>query len=71
MARVTFNSVFDKTPAGQLTPRQRMRVGGVTLGPGVLFTRGVSFGGIDFSQYEGRDLEVFTDGDVIVITGIY
>lgn len=71
MARVTFDSVFIKHPGGVLEPKQKIRVGGVTLGPGVKFSRGVAFGGVDFTQFAGRDLEVETDGDVLVIKGIY
>jgi len=71
MARVTFNSVFRQHEDGSLEPKQRIRVGGVSFGPGVRFTRGVSFGGVDFTLFVGRDLEVKTDKDVLVITGIY
>jgi len=71
MARVTFDSVFITHPDGSLEPRQPIRVGGVTLGPGVKFGRGVSFGGIDFSQFAGRDFEVETDNNVLVVKGIY
>lgn len=71
MARVTFDSVFNKLPDGRLEPKQPIRVGGVTLGPGVQFGRGVSFGGIDFTQFLDRDFEIDTDGNVIVIKGIY
>lgn len=71
MASVTFDSVFKKHEDGSLEPKQRIRVGGVSFGPGVRFTRGVSFGGVDFTLFVGRDLEVKTDKDVLVITGIY
>lgn len=71
MARVTFDSIFIKHSDGSLEPNQRIRVGGVEFGPGVRFIRGVSFAGIDFTQFMDKDLEIKTDGDVIVITGIY
>lgn len=41
------------------------------MGPGVKFSKGVSFGGIDLAQYEGHDLEITIDNDIPVITGIY
>ena len=69
--KVLFSIVFNKNSDGSLEPRQRIRVGGVTLGPGTKFQSGVSFGGIDFTQFEGHNLEVQQDGDVLVITGIY
>lgn len=71
MARVSFDSIFTVNPDGSIEPRQTIRIGGVTMTPGVKFTRGVSFGGIDISQFEGRDLEITTDEGVVVITGIY
>ncbi len=70
-ANLNFNSIFEEKPGGTLTPRQRIRVGGVELSPGVVFRGGVAFGGIDFTQFIGRDLEVETDGPVLVIKGIY
>lgn len=69
--RVPFNTVFLQNTDGSLEPIQRIRVGGVELGPGARFSRGVTFGGIDFAQFIGRDLEVETDGEVLVIKGIY
>jgi hypothetical protein len=71
MARVTFDSVFTKKRDGSLTPKQRIRVGGVELGPGVSFRKGVAFGGVDFTEFIQRDLEVETDGQIVVIKGIY
>ena len=71
MARLKFDSVFLKNPDGSLTPKQRIRVGGVELSTGVTFRKGVAFGGIDFTQFIDRDIEVETDGQILVIKGIY
>lgn len=71
MARVTFDSIFIQHPDGSLEPRQRIRVGGVEFGPGVRFTRGVSFAGIDFTLFVGHDFEVEQEGDVMIIKTIY
>ncbi|MFH0814492.1 MAG: hypothetical protein V1902_00140 [Candidatus Falkowbacteria bacterium] len=71
MARINFDSVFERRADGTLIPRQRIRVGGIELGLGVVFRRGVAFGGIDFTQFIGRELDVETDGDILVIKGIY
>ena len=71
MARVTFNSVFTKNADGSLRPSQRIRIGGVELGPTVILRKGVAFGGVDFTEFINRDLEVETDGEVLVIKGIY
>lgn len=71
MARWSFDAVFIRHEDGSLEPRQRIRVGGVTFGPGVRFSRGVSISGVDFTQFIGRDLRVEVDKDILVITGIY
>lgn len=71
MARFTFDGIFSRNEDGSFSPRQTIRVGGVTLAPGVRFISGVAFAGIDFTQYIGRDFEVQIDNGVIVITGIY
>ena len=71
MARINFSSVFRQNPDGSLEPTQRIRVGGVEFGPGIQFTRGVSFVGIDFTLFVGHDFEVETDGDVLILKGIY
>ena len=71
MARVNFDSVFEENTDGSFSPKQRIRVGGVILSPGVSFREGVIFGGVNFSKYKGHDLEIETDKDIIVIKGIY
>lgn len=73
MAQVTFNSIFIIHPDGSIEPRQRVRVGGVEFGPGVKFSQGVAFAGIDFfaPQIFNHNLEIKTDNDVIVILGVY
>ena len=71
MARVNFDSIFMQHPDGSLEPRQRIRVGGIEFGPGVRFTRGASFGGIDFTLFIGRDFEIDTNNNAAIIKGIY
>ena len=72
MARMAFDSIFIRNiEDGTLEPRQIVRIGGVTMGPGVKFSKGVSFGGIDLTQFIGQAFEVQIDNGVFVITGIY
>lgn len=72
MARINFNQIFDRnTKTGAITPRNNVRVGGVTFGPGVTFGSGVSFSGIDLSRYTDNDFEVDIEGDLFIIKGIY
>lgn len=68
--RVRFNEIF-QVNSGQLSPLRRIRVGGVSFGPGVSFGAGVAFGGINFHEYIDHDLEVEEKDDVLVIKGIY
>lgn len=72
MARINFDQIFDRNPGtGAITPRARVRVGGVTFGPGVTFGSGVSFSGVDLSRFVGNDFEVDIEGDLFIIKGIY
>lgn len=71
MAKVTFDSLFLRNSDGSFSPRQIIRVGGVTMSPAVRFGTGISFGGIDFTQYIGRNFEIQIDNATMVVTGIY
>ena len=71
MARITFNSVFTQYPDGTLEPNRRVRVGGVDFGPGVRFSKGVAFAGIDFTLFIGRDFDAQEENGVLIISGIY
>lgn len=77
MARFKFDSLFTKYlnndgTVASIEPKQRIRIGGVTMGPGVKFSQGVAFGGIDLFQFLDKDLEVQVDSQgILVITGIY
>ncbi len=69
--RYKFEDIFQKKSDGSLSPLQVVRVGGIIFGPCVSFNSGVAFGGVDFYQFQGHDIEAEKDGDVLVITGIY
>ncbi|MDO8505629.1 MAG: hypothetical protein Q7S48_03565 [bacterium] len=70
--RYRFNEIFKETD-GSISPVQRIRVGGVTIGSELTMRAGVAIGGVDFlqPQFKGHDIEADTDGDVLVIKGIY
>ena len=72
MPRVTFNSIFTEHADGSLEPTQNVRIGGVTLSPGVRFNNTV-FAGVNFSDpsIKGHDLEIQTDNGVTIISGVY
>ncbi|MFH1371395.1 MAG: hypothetical protein ABII09_08945 [Planctomycetota bacterium] len=69
--RINFWEIFRIYPDGSIEPIKRVRIGGVEFGPGVRFSKGVSFSGIDLSLYVGRDLEVENIDNVSVLKGIY
>ena len=69
--RVPFSTLFTVNEDGSLEPKVRIRMGGVTIGPGFKFTRGVNIAGLDLTQYVTHDLEVTQQDDVFIITGIY
>ena len=69
--RVKFDQVFQVNANGSVTPRTRVQIGGVTMGPGVAFGGGVSFSGVDIASKRGKDIEVEQQGDIVVIKGFY
>lgn len=69
--RVNFFQVFRLNQDGSIEPIRTVRIGGAQFGPGVRFGRGVSFGGIDLSQYLGRDLQAEEQEGILIITGIF
>ena len=71
MAKKNFNQIFTKHEDGSLEPKQRIKVGGVVFGPGVRFSQGTSFAGIDFTLFVGRDFDVEIENGVLVIKGMY
>jgi len=49
MKRFKFYDLFHELPNGSLTPKREIIINGISFGPGVLFTRGVSFGGVSIN----------------------
>lgn len=69
--KYNFNEIFKENSDGSISPIKRIRVGGVTLGPGVTMRAGVAFGGVDFYQFKGHQIEADQDGEILVIKAIY
>jgi len=69
--RLKFSEVFSKKPDGSITPLRPIKIGGVSLGPGVSFSKGVSFSGVDISKYDGSDIEADEADGILVIKGFY
>ena len=69
--KLNFYQIFRINSDGSVEPIRIVRIGGVQMGPGVKFGRGVLFGGIDITQYIGRDFQVEESSGILIITGIY
>ena len=69
--RVNFYQIFRINIDGSIEPLRLVKIGGVQMGPGVRFGKGVSFSGIDLSQYVGRDFAVEEQLGVLLIKGIF
>jgi len=69
--RYRFNEVFQRNHDGSLTPRQPIHVNGVTFGYGISFNKGVAFGGVDFFNFEGSDIEADNIEGILNIRGFY
>ena len=69
--RVNFYQIFRINIDGSIEPLRLVKIGGVQMGPGVRFGKGVSFSGIDLSQYVGRDFAVEEQSGVLLIKGIF
>lgn len=56
--RVTYKflDVFQESTDGALTPKFQIEVNGIVLGPGIVFQKGVAYGGVDFFIYKYRDI---------------
>lgn len=71
MQRLNFYQIFRIHSDGSIEPIRVVRIGGVQIGPGVRFGRGVSFGTLDLFQFVGRDFQVEEQNGVLIISGIY
>lgn len=69
--RIPFEQLFQRQPDGSLTPLKIININGVIIGPGVFFTQGANFGGVDIFNFIGRDVAVTIQNNVYVILGFY
>ena len=68
---MNFNQIFTVHIDGSIEALHPIQVGGVSFGPGVRFGRGVSFSGVDFSLFIGRDFRVKEENGALIILGAY
>lgn len=69
--RFKFRDVFQEYNDSSLTPKRQVSVNGVSFSPGVVFQKGVSFGGIDFHLYKYWDIEAEEKDNALDIKGFY
>jgi len=65
-----YDQVFAINSNNTISPKIPVRIGGVTITPGVSFGSGVIMGGINLFDYRGRNLEGYIDNGMFVINRI-
>ena len=65
-----FNEVFDFSN-GRITPKQQVRIGSITLGPKASIGSGVAIGGLNITDFVGKDVAVTEEDGILVIHGFY
>ena len=68
--KINFSQLFI-VQNGMISPKVQIHLNGVTMSPGLSFGGGVSFGGIDLSQYIGKDFDVIIENEIYYIKGIF
>jgi len=69
--RVSFDAVFNVSE-GRISPKGKVKIGGVIMTPGVSFGGGVSMGGVNLAEHIGKDLDVKEHADgTIEVKGIF
>ncbi len=68
--RINFNQLFE-IKNGMISPKFQVQINGTTMSPGVSFGNGVSFGGIDLSQYINMDFDIEIQNGVYIIIGVF
>ncbi len=68
--RIPFDTIWEVNN-GTITNRTKIRCSGITAHPRALKNLRGTFGGIDWTMFIGRDLDVETDGDTFVLLGIF
>lgn len=70
--RYKFLDIFQELPDGSLFPKIQVEINGITFGPGIVFQKGVAFGGIDFHLYKYLDIAaVEQPNNPLKIIGFY
>ncbi len=67
---VRFEHLFNVI-SGVITPKYVVSINGNLLKPGETYGTGVCYGGVNLSQYIGKEIEVEREEDVFVIRGPY
>ena len=68
---LNFYDIFKLNADETVEPIKVVRIGGVQMGPGVRFGKGVFLGEINLFDFVGKKFQVEEQDGVIIITGIY
>jgi len=69
--RFRYVDIFKVELDGRISPRIPVRIGGITMGPGVSFGGEVISSGVDLAKHLGKDIAGYVENGVLVITGFY
>jgi len=64
---VKYEQVFNINSNKTISPRIPVRIGGVTMGPGVSFGSGVAIGGVNLFDFINRNIQGYIDNGIFVI----
>ena len=69
--KLDFNNLFRENTDSTIEPIQQVNINGVVFGPGVRFTPGVAFGGVDLHKFKGLPIEAEQIEGIWIIKGFY
>ena len=69
--RYKFYELFKENSDGSLRPKTNLKIGKSSIGQGITFEKGYSFGGVNIFDFEGMDIEAIKKYDQIIIKGFY
>ena len=69
--KVHFSELFDIGVDGMIQPRRVIKLGGVMMSPGIRFSRGTSFAGIDLFLFTDKYLHIEEQNGEINIIGVF
>ena len=66
-----FDDLFKKKPNGSFILKKAININGIKFKPGLPFYSGITFGGVDFSQFTDNDIAADDYDNCLEIKGFY